>query len=683
MFDNRLLALLNHMIQMPHLDIWKLSVFLNQSVKSLESDIHELNDTLEKLGFLKIAIKDGEYQVPESLIIQKIEIQAKLKNSQIFLQEDERQHLIYLYTFIRKENISNYHYQELLQVSKNTTLSDINKLRTKCSQYNIYLKYTRSNGYYLEGEELDKRRMAAYCISSILQTAIGPWALNYIAKSWNEELKLDQLQKMIENLAGELQIKLVEDRLRDVVGLIYFIYLRQKRVKSSFTQEEKEVLQNSSMNQISSKILSQFFHLPYSEDEVGFITRLLLGIAEGNTSLYKDEKFYQLTEDIINTMEQVAMIEFEDKEALRESLYMHVVPTFYRLLFGMKLENSMVNQIKREHKELFVFVKQALVPLQKMLKMEEIPDEEIAYFTIHFGGQFKREIKKTKTYHAIVICPNGISSSLILISELKQLFPQIHWLGEHSVNELKNLSEESYDMIFSTVYIRTDKKLYIVKPIMNQTTKNYLLQNVMNDFKLTGLSTFNVQDLMKIIKKHAILIDEEKLYKDLSKRIITQHEQERDELPMLEDLITEDMIQFSSAEGLSWESAIKLSSRPLIKKKYIEESYTDAIIDSIREHGAYIDLGQGIAIPHARPETGVNQLGMTFLKLDRSVCLLDEPNHAVDMIITLAAIDNKSHLKALSQLTKILSDGDRLKALKAARTKQEVLTIIKEKQEVN
>ena len=111
MFDNRLLALLNHMIQMPHLDIWKLSVFLNQSVKSLESDIHELNDTLEKLGFLKIDIKDGEYQVPESLIIQKIEIQAKLKNSQIFLQEDERQHLIYLYTFIRKENISNYHYQ--------------------------------------------------------------------------------------------------------------------------------------------------------------------------------------------------------------------------------------------------------------------------------------------------------------------------------------------------------------------------------------------------------------------------------------------------------------------------------------------------------------------------------------------------------------------------------------------
>ena len=677
MFDNRLLALLNHMIQMPHLSVWKLSVVLNRPVEQLEVEIQELNETLEKIGFPKIEIKDGDYRVSQSLIDEKNQLQVKLKNNQIYLQETEREQLIYLYTFIRKEAISNYHYQELLQVSKNTTLSDIKKLREKCKQYDVQLKYTRANGYYLEGKELDKRRMASQSISFLLQTTIGSWALNYVAQEWDEELKLINLKDVIKQLAAKAQIRLVEDRLTEIVGLIYFVYLRQKRVKILFTKEEKAVLKNSGVDQISETILTQFFYLPYSEDEASFLTMTILGIAEGNLSLYKDEKLYQLTSDIINEMEKVAVIEFENKETLQESLYMHIVPTYYRLLFGMKLENSMVNQIKREHKDLFGFVKKALDPLQKIVKMD-IPDEEIAYFTIHFGGQFEKTLKQQNSYRALVICPNGISSSLILRSELKQLFPQLHWLGEHSVEELKQIPEQSYDMIFSTVYIRTDKILYIVKPIMNQRTKNYLLQSVMSDFTLMGSPSINIEDLMSTIKKHATIVDEEKLYEALSKKIRTQFEQERKELPMLEDLITEDMIQFSDTENLTWEEAIKLSSSPLIKKKYIEDSYVEAIIENVHKFGAFIDLGQGIAIPHARPENGVNQLGMTLLKLSKPVYLLDDSDHGVDIIITLAAIDNQTHLKALSQLTRILSDSEKLKILTEAKTKEDILSLIKE-----
>ncbi|WP_313469109.1 BglG family transcription antiterminator, partial [Carnobacterium sp.] len=629
----------------------------------------------------KIEIKEGDYRISQSLIDEKNQLQVKLKNNQIYLQETEREQLIYLYTFIRKEAISNYHYQELLQVSKNTTLSDIKKLREKCKYYNVQLKYTRAKGYYLEGKELDKRRLASQSISFLLQTTIGSWALNYVTQEWGEELKLLNLKDFIKQLAAEAKIRLVEDRLTEIVGLIYFVYLRQKRVKILFTKEEKAVLKNSGVDQISKTILTQFFNLPYSENEASFLTMTLLGIAEGNLSLYKDEKLFQLASDIINNMEKVAVIEFENKETLQESLYMHIVPTYYRLLFGMKLENSMVNQIKREHKDLFGFVKKALEPLQKMVK-RDIPDEEIAYFTIHFGGQFEKTLKQQHSYRALVICPNGISSSLILRSELKQLFPQLHWLGEHSVEELKQIPEHSYDMIFSTVYIRTDKKLYIVKPIMNQRTKNYLLQSVTNDFNLVGAPSINIEDLMNTIKKHATIVDEEKLYEALSKKIRTQFEQEREELPMLEDLITEDMIQFSDTENLSWEEAIELSSGPLIKKKYIEESYVEAIIKNVHKFGAFIDLGQGIAIPHARPENGVNQLGMTLLKLSKPVYLLDDPNHGVNIIITLAAIDNQTHLKALSQLTRILSDSKKLKILTEAKTKEEILTLIKENQEV-
>ncbi|SEK51109.1 transcriptional antiterminator, BglG family [Carnobacterium iners] len=681
MFDNRLLALLNHMINMPHLSIWKLGVVLDQPVEQLEEDIQELNDVLGKIGYSKIEIKEGEYRVPQSLICKQKELQRKLKNSQIYLQENEREHLIYLYTFIRKEEVSNYHYQELLKVSKNTTLADIKKLRKRCEDFQINLKYTRSKGYYLEGNELDKRRMAFISISSLQLTPIGSWALNYIAQAWNEEIRLDELKKELVQCATEKHIHFVENRLSEVVGLIYFVFLRQKRVKIIFTNKEKLVLKESSVNEISETIVTDFFKLSYSEDETSFLTMVLLGIAEGDSVLYKDEKLYQITKDIISKMEKIAVIDFRNKNDLQRTLYTHIVPTYYRLLFGLKLENSMVNQIKREHNELFGFVKQALKPLQEIVN-SEITDEEIAYFTIHFGGQFEKTLKQVQSYRALVICPNGISSSLILRSELKQLFPQINWLGEHSIEDLKLTPEDSYDMIFSTVYIRTEKKLYIVKPIMNQRTKNYLLQIVTNDFELIGSSNINIEDLMLTIKKYSNVTDEEKLYKALSKKLLTPYEEEREELPMLEDLITNDTIQFIKDENLTWEEAIRLSSDLLINKNYIEESYVEAIIANVKKYGAFIDLGQGIAIPHARPENGVNQLGMSLLKLEKPVYLLDDPNHGVNIIITLAAIDNQSHLKALSQLTKILSDKEKITVLKEATTKEEILNLIKENQEV-
>lgn len=683
MFDNRLLALLNHMIDMPHLSIWKLSIILNRPVDQLENEIRELNGILENMGYSKINIKEGEYEVPGNLICRQDELQRKLKNGQIYLQENEREHLIYLYTFIRKEEVSNYHYQELLQVSKNTALADIKKLRKRCENFQICLKYTRSKGYYLEGDELDKRRMAFISISSLQLTSIGSWALNYIAQEWNEEIKLVELKKELIYYAKKMNIHFVENRLPEIVGLIYFVFLRQKRVKILFTEEEKNVLRESSVHQISQNIWTNFFELSdrNSEDEISFLTILLLGIAEGDSVLYKDEKLYQVTKEIISEMEKVAVIDFKNKDYLQTTLYTHIVPTYYRLLFGLKLENSMVNQIKREHSELFDLVKRALLPLQKIISTE-ISDEEVAYFTIHFGGQFEKTLKQVTSYRALIICPNGISSSLILRSELKQLFPQIKWLGEHSIEDLKQIPHESYDMIFSTVYVRTDKKLYIVKPIMNQKTKNYLLQNVISDFKLMDSTNVNIEDLIATIKKYSDITDEAKLYKALSKKLLTPYEEEREELPMLEDLITTDTIRFNTDKDVTWQEAIRLSSDLLISKKYIEESYVKAIIDNVHKYGAFIDLGQGIAIPHARPEDGVNQLGMSLLKLKEPVYLLDDPNHAVDIIITLAAIDNQTHLKALSQLTKILSDSEKLGRLKKATTKEEILDLIKENQEV-
>ena len=96
------------------------------------------------------------------------------------------------------------------------------------------------------------------------------------------------------------------------------------------------------------------------------------------------------------------------------------------------------------------------------------------------------------------------------------------------------------------------------------------------------------------------------------------------------------------------------------------------------EKGPYFDLGRGIAMPHARPEAGVNQMALSFLRTRKPVLLLDREDHAIDVFIMLAAVDNKSHLGVLQMLAGVLTDAGRVEDLKAATSPEEVLAIFGE-----
>ncbi|MFK4997287.1 PTS sugar transporter subunit IIA [Bacillus sp. N9] len=129
--------------------------------------------------------------------------------------------------------------------------------------------------------------------------------------------------------------------------------------------------------------------------------------------------------------------------------------------------------------------------------------------------------------------------------------------------------------------------------------------------------------------------------------------------------------------------AINRVAQPLLEKNKIEQDYVGAMIKNVEELGGYIHIGKGIAIPHARPEAGVNKLGMSFLRTNKPVLLLDKEEHAIDIFICIAAIDNEAHLKALGHLTRVLGDNEKLQAIKDATTSDQVIDIIKKENKNN
>ena len=144
---------------------------------------------------------------------------------------------------------------------------------------------------------------------------------------------------------------------------------------------------------------------------------------------------------------------------------------------------------------------------------------------------------------------------------------------------------------------------------------------------------------------------------------------------MLKTLLTPDVVQVIP-QVKDWREAIKIACQPLIDKGCIEPRYVDAIYKSHEQIGPYYVLGPGIAMPHARPEEGVNQLSLALTIIEKGVEFGADENDPVKLLIVLAATDNDSHINGIVKLAELFDNQDDIDTLLQAKSKAEVLAVI-------
>ena len=213
---------------------------------------------------------------------------------------------------------------------------------------------------------------------------------------------------------------------------------------------------------------------------------------------------------------------------------------------------------------------------------------------------------------------------------------------------------------------------------MSEMEKKELVQTVERLTLQQSYRNPTSDELIKIIRQYADIKQPELLKTALQQAMFKNDQLDRGrKQPVLKDLLIEENIQFMDEIG-DWTDAIKKVAKPLLTNDSITNQYVDVMIENVETMGPYIIIGEQVAIPHARPEFGVKKLGMSLLKLAEPTYLLGEEQNKVDIFICLAAIDNQTHLKALAQLTTLLSDPIKLELLKKAQKKQDILDLVVE-----
>lgn len=144
---------------------------------------------------------------------------------------------------------------------------------------------------------------------------------------------------------------------------------------------------------------------------------------------------------------------------------------------------------------------------------------------------------------------------------------------------------------------------------------------------------------------------------------------------MLTQLLTREVISIE-AGARDWRHAIELATAPLLANGTIEPSYVAALYRSYEELGPYYVLGPGLAMPHARPEDGVNRLGLGLTVLKEGVKFDSEGNDPIHLLITLAASDSNSHVETIAQLAELFMNAEDVAAIIAADTQDDILRIL-------
>lgn len=125
-----------------------------------------------------------------------------------------------------------------------------------------------------------------------------------------------------------------------------------------------------------------------------------------------------------------------------------------------------------------------------------------------------------------------------------------------------------------------------------------------------------------------------------------------------------------------WKEAIELCAAPLLENQSITPNYINAIFQLHESIGPYYVLAPGIAMPHARPEQGVNNLGLSMLLVKNGVNFNSSENDPVYLITLLAASDSTSHIEMLTQLASLFAESNDVNAIFNAKNSDEILAVI-------
>lgn len=123
------------------------------------------------------------------------------------------------------------------------------------------------------------------------------------------------------------------------------------------------------------------------------------------------------------------------------------------------------------------------------------------------------------------------------------------------------------------------------------------------------------------------------------------------------------------------QEAVVKAGQVLLREGYIRQEYIDAMLKNFEKNGPYFALAPGFAMPHARPEDGVIQSGISLITLKNPVSF-GNSNDPVKVIMALATSSDNEHLEFMAKIAGLLGKEQVIEKLYQCMVTDEVISIL-------
>jgi PTS system ascorbate-specific IIA component len=142
-----------------------------------------------------------------------------------------------------------------------------------------------------------------------------------------------------------------------------------------------------------------------------------------------------------------------------------------------------------------------------------------------------------------------------------------------------------------------------------------------------------------------------------------------------------------NASATDWRDAINQAGKLLESSGAVTAEYTAAMIASVEENGPYIVVAPGFAFAHARPSAAVKRTAISWVRLQEPIEFGHDSNDPVNLVVALAAEDDKAHTQSMKELAKLLGNKDARAKLDSVSSVEELRAVLestgKKKVQVN
>lgn len=646
---------------------------ITYSIKKINELLSEGNQELVKVSSSEL-ILDNKIQKYLQNYFLKMEF-----FSDVYHSKENRQLMILLTLSCSLEYLSLDHLILMLDSSRSTVVNDLKEVKRRLKKSEINVGYTRTKGYFLDGDEADTRYLVMKTVINFLHQDNGELFLESFLK---KQLNIDysEIESKILEASAKYNISFFENKLKEFT---YCFILLSQRFK--YEQPQKMIsdfIDHQSNEYQFSLHVCNFFQIELSEN-ILYISAWILGLSAGNIDNRTSDQpmIVKIIQRLIARFESLSGIRFLDKGAVTRRLYEHFRPSYYRLFYHLPIINPLAHKIQKEYPEMYALVNEAIRPLQPLFD-RELPTDEIAFLTVHFAASaFEEQEEHVKRNRGLILCPNGIGTSIILQKELESLFPSIEFVVQ---DFRRKIASDSFDIVFTTT-ITTDMlsmkiPFIVVNPIMTSKEKFELIGRVYEILNDESLLDSKLAETLKVVKKYVTREQYEKIENELLIQADVNHSriiiEEGGEYPLLSEITNKDLVKLQ-VEATNWEEAIRNSTDVLVSTGVATPSYIDGMIQTTKETGPYIVITKHVALPHARPEEGARRIGISISTLKTPVVFGNEENDPVKYVFGLSALDNQTHLTAMSELVELLDQESFYQVLDNATNPEEIIEYIK------